>query len=98
MNLSLEPRHSVAVTFNSGRLGNQLSSFASLYSVWKEFKIYNFISVKQWSKMDEVFDLPIHGNALDGNDWPYFIWNNGKIMKNVILIRWDFSLISKNFQ
>ena len=85
MNLSLEPPRSVAVTFNSGRLGNQLSSFASLYSVWKEFNILNFISVGQWSKMDEVFDMPIHGNAIDGNDWPYFIWNNGKNLKEVRL-------------
>ena len=68
---------SVAVTFNIGRLGNQLSSLASLYSVWREFNAYNFITERQWSMINEVFDLPRNPHMLHNDDWPYFIWDKG---------------------
>ena len=77
MNLSLHPFHSVAATFNNGRLGNQMSSFASLYSVWREFKIYNFIKIQQYKKLGEVFDIPIGHNTSTNIDWPFYIWNDG---------------------
>ena len=81
MNFSLDNHHhSIAMTFNPGRLGNQLSSFASLYSVWREFKIYNYISEKQWILLDSVFDLPTrNNNVLESKSagWPYFIWTKG---------------------
>ena len=66
---------SVATTFGNGRLGNQLSTFASIYAVWREFGIYNFISPEQLDKLTEVFDLP--ENKEDSDDWPYFVWNTG---------------------
>ena len=68
---------SVAVTFNIGRLGNQLSSLASLYSVWREFNVYNFITEKQWSMINEVFDVPMNPQTFHNDDWPYFIWDKG---------------------
>jgi hypothetical protein len=78
--LEYHHRHSVATTFNPGRLGNQLSSFASLYSVWREFKIDNYISKKQWVMLDSIFDLPTRKNnelERESDGWPYFIWTKG---------------------
>ena len=77
MRMSEAPQISVASTFNPGRLGNQLSTFASLYSVWREFGIYNFIDHKQLDKLNKVFDLPEPDQ--DSDDWPYFVWDNGNI-------------------
>ena len=77
MKLLLAPPHLLASTFCPGRLGNQLSAFASLYSVWREFGIYNFIGPVQLDRLNNVFDLPETGK--DTNDWPYFIWNEGNM-------------------
>ena len=77
LNLSI-PLHSVAATFNPGRLGNQISSFASLYSVWREFKVRNFINMKQYKMLSDIFDLPIRKEASENVEWPYYIWNDSK--------------------
>ena len=73
----LPPPQSVASTFNPGRLGNQLSTFASLYSVWREFGIYNFVTPGQLDILNNVFDLP--ESDKHSNDWPYFVWNIGNV-------------------
>ena len=65
---------SVAGTFTKTRLGNQLSAFASLYSLWRRFGIYNFISPKQYQKLSEIFILPRPKDPCR-NDWPYFFWS-----------------------
>ena len=75
----LSPPHSVGCAFNGrlmGRIGNQLSRFASMYSVWREFGIYNFIDHGQLDILTNVFDLPESNK--DSDDWPYFVWNTGK--------------------
>ena len=84
MNLSWDIPYSVGTTFNDGRLGNQLSSFATLYSVWREFNIYNFIGEQEWAVIVEVFDLPTVDVGLESNNWPYFIRTTGKIYVSFI--------------
>ena len=82
-NLSLPQTHSVAVTFNNGRLGNQMSSFASLYSVWREFGINYFITIPNWKKLNEVFDLPMSNDNLENIAWPFYILSEGMKIKDI---------------
>ena len=72
---------SIAATFTWQRLGNQLSAFATLYSLWKRFGIYNYINTDQLERLSDVFDLP---EAKSGciNDWPYFVWEPSKFKLN----------------
>ena len=65
---------SVAGTFTKTRLGNQLSAFASLYSLWRRFGIYSFITPNQYQKLCEIFILP-RPKSTCSNDWPYFFWS-----------------------
>ena len=68
---------SLAATFTFTRLGNQLSAFATLYSIWRRFGIYNYINTDQLNRLSEVFDLPkSKSDCID--DWPYFIWEPSK--------------------
>ena len=69
---------SLAATFTFTRLGNQLSAFATLYSIWRRFGIYNYINTDQLNRLSEVFDLPkSKSECID--DWPYFIWEPSKL-------------------
>ena len=89
--MSMKPTHSVATTVGPdrscyGRLGNSLSTFASLYSVWREFGIYNFIGSCQQNDLTNAFDLPVRSSK-DSNDWPYYIWNKGNLSNENIFIK-----------
>ena len=70
---------SLAATFTFTRLGNQLSAFATLYSIWRRFGIYNYINTDQLNRLTNVFDLPkSKSGCID--DWPYFIWDPSKLI------------------
>ena len=80
MNLSMAEMHSVATTFNNGRLGNQLSSFASLFAIWSEFEIPFVLGDEQWKSISRVFSVPTHDDHPGSNIWPYYVINRkGKI-------------------
>ena len=68
---------SVAASFTWQRLGNQLSAFSTLYSIWRQLGIYNYINADQLHKISEVFDLPKSKSGCI-NDWPYFVWEPSK--------------------
>ena len=108
--MSIDYAHpSIAASFTYQRLGNQLSAFATLYSVWRQFGIYNYINTDQLTKISKVFDLP-SSKSVCINDWPYFVWDlrkfscisycklyafiNLTIFLNLLLIY----VISSNFQ
>ena len=73
-------RPSMSGTFTKTRLGNQLSAFASLYSLWRRYGIYNYITPKQYTSLSEVFTLP-RPKSKCINDWPYFIWSSKGIFR-----------------
>ena len=68
---------SIAAAFTWQRLGNQISAFATLYSVWRRLGVYHYINQDQLRRLNEVFDLP---TAKSGciDDWPYFVWDQSK--------------------
>ena len=68
---------SIAGAFCKTRLGNQLSAFASMYSLWRRFGIYNYITRDQYKRLNTVFDLP-NDKSKCVDDWPYFVWKQSK--------------------
>ena len=66
---------SVAANFCETRLGNQMSVFASQYSLSKEFGILNYFTDDQLAKLNAIFDIPKPNSSAD--DWPYYLWDNG---------------------
>ena len=44
---STQPHRSIVASFGNGRLGNQLSNFASSYALMKEYGMYPYISPMQ---------------------------------------------------
>ena len=71
---------SLLSSFCRWRLGNQMSSLATGYALWKLFKIRNFIVGDQYETLKSVFDLPVpKTNHIF--DWPYHVWNES--MKNL---------------
>ena len=74
--ININPSHpSVAANFCETRLGNQMSVFASQYSLWKEFGILNYFTEDQLTKLNSIFDMPKPNSSAD--DWPYYLWDNG---------------------
>ena len=75
---------SIAAAFTWQRLGNQLTVFATLYSVWRRFGIYHYINIDKVRRLNEVFDLPQVKYACI-NDWPYFVWESSKLKSHIIV-------------
>ena len=65
---------SLLSSFYRWRLGNQMSSLATGYALWKLFKIRNFIVGDQYETLKEVFALPIP-KSNHVFEWPYHVWN-----------------------
>ena len=75
---------SIAATFTWQRLGNQLSAFATLYSVWRRLGVYHYINYDQLKRLSTVFDLPApKSGCID--DWPYFLWEAGKLRESLLI-------------
>ena len=67
----------VVATFYKGRLGNQLSSFASCYAISKEYQMYHYLNSKQLGILQKVFDLPELKDVENGS---YYLWDKGRFM------------------
>ena len=76
---SKKSRKSIAVTFCHTRLGNQLSAFASTYSLWRRYGMHNYINDGQFQQLTKVFELPLKPQDKENGigEWPYYVWNNG---------------------
>ena len=71
----------IATTFGQGQLGNQMSTFASLYAIRREFGIYNFVGPHQLNAIAKAFDLPYPIKSPEDIDsWPYLVWDDSKHM------------------
>ena len=68
---------SIGGAFCKTRLGNQLSAFASMYSLWRRYGIYNYIIPEQYERLNAVFDLPNRKSECV-DDFPYFVWKKSK--------------------
>ena len=75
---------SLLSSFCRWRLGNQMSSLATGYALWKLFKIRNFIVGDQYETLKSVFDLPVP-KSNHVFDWPYHVWNES--MKNLYKLK-----------
>ena len=70
-----DPPHSIVGSFGQGRLGNQLSNFASCYALMKDYGMYHYLNSFQLRILQNVFVLPdSHGS----DNSPYYIWDEGK--------------------
>ena len=77
INLSLtHPQLSIVAVLDLGRLGNQLSNFATCYAIWKEYGMYHHLRAMQLKLIRKVFDLPTFEE--EDNNAPYYLWNPGK--------------------
>ena len=76
INLNLTyPHISIVASLGNGRLGNQLSNFASCYAIWKEYGMYHHLNSMQLQLLENVFQLP---QLEDQDNDPYYFWNTGK--------------------
>ena len=77
INLSLaHPQVSIVASGGKGRLGNQLSNFASCYAIWKEYGMHHYLESMQLNIIETVFELPKFKE--EDNNAPYYIWDPGK--------------------
>ena len=77
INLSLaQPQVSIVAIVGMGRLGNQLSTFASCYAIWKEYGMYHYLDSMQLKIIEKAFELPKFEE--EDNNAPYYIWDPGK--------------------
>ena len=58
-----------------GRLGNQLSNFASGYALWRDFGILNYMDPEQLKIIGNVFKLPTYEENDDNAR--YYVWLKG---------------------
>ena len=80
MNLNLtHPQTSIVASLGNGRLGNQLSNFASCFAIWKEYGMYPYLDSMQLGLIEKVFDLP---KLEDTNNASYHLWNKGKYIRS----------------
>ena len=76
MNLDLtHPQRSVVASLGNGRLGNQLSNFASCFAISKEYGMYHYLNTMQLGLIEKVFDLP---KLEDTDNASYYLWDTGK--------------------
>ena len=75
INLKLSsPQRSIVASLGNGRLGNQLSNFASCYAISKEYVMYHYLNSMQLEILQNVFDLPKWNNVENGS---YYLWDTG---------------------
>ena len=77
MNLKLyHPQKSIVASLGDGRLGNQLSNFASGYAIMKEYGMYPYLGSNQLKSLRKVFLLPELSNQ---DDTSFFLWEEGML-------------------
>ena len=75
MNLKLaNPQRSIVASLGNGRLGNQLSNFASCYAVSKEYEMHHYLNSMQLELLQNVFQLPELNDLENGS---YYFWDTG---------------------
>ena len=80
MNLELgHPQRSVVASLGNGRLGNQMSNFASCYALFKEYNMYHYLNSMQLGLLKKVFILP---ELEDTDDASYYFWDEGQFIAN----------------
>ena len=70
------PQRSVVASFGDGRLGNQLSNFATCYAIQKEYKMYHYLNTFQLELLTNVFDFS--NVPIDADKSSYYLWDEGK--------------------
>ena len=70
------PQRSVVASFGDGRLGNQLSNFATCYAIQKEYKMYHYLNTFQLELLTNVFDFS--NVPIDADRSSYYLWDEGK--------------------
>ena len=76
MNLKLaNPQRSIVASFGNGRLGNQMSNFASCYAIMKEYGMYHYLNSMQLKLLQNVFLL---STLSDTDNASYHLWGKGK--------------------
>ena len=70
------PQRSVVASLGNGRLGNQLSNFATCYAIQKEYKMYHYLNTFQLELLTNVFDFS--KVPIDADDSSYYLWDEGK--------------------
>ena len=77
MNLKLHhPQRSIVASLGNGRLGNQMSNFASCYAVMREYGMYPYLNPSQLHALQKVFILPRLSNK---ENQSYYLWEKGKL-------------------
>ena len=69
------PQKSIVASLGNGRLGNQMSNFASGYAIMKEYGMYPYLGSNQLKSLRKVFLLPEHANHDNAS---FFLWEKGK--------------------
>ena len=64
-------------SFGQGRLGNQLSNFASCYALMKDYGMYHYLNSFQLRILQNVFVLQ---DSQGSNNSSYYIWDEGKYL------------------
>ena len=70
------PQKSIVASLGNGRLGNQMSNFASGYAIMKEYGMYPYLGSNQLKSLRKVFVLPELSNRDDAS---FFLWEKGKL-------------------
>ena len=70
------PQRSIVASLGNGRLGNQMSNFASCYAVMREYGMYPYLNPSQLHALQKVFILPRLPN---GENQSYYLWEKGKV-------------------
>ena len=68
------PQKSIVASMGNGRLGNQMSNFASTYAIMKEYGMYPYLNSNQLNALKKVFLLPEPSNS---DEALYFLWEKG---------------------
>ena len=76
MNLWLNhPQRSIVASLGNGRLGNQMSNFASCYALMREYGMYHYLDAEQLKLLENVFVLP---EIVDDDNASYYLWDTSK--------------------
>ena len=75
---------SLLTSFCRWRLGNQLSSLATGYALWRRFGIRNVIVGDQFDSLRDIFYIPVPKKNII-SDWPYYVWNESMSTHNSLL-------------
>ena len=76
MNLDLShPQRSIVASLGNGRLGNQMSNFASCYALMKEYGMYHYLDAEYLKLVEKVFVMP---EVVDDDNASYYLWDTSK--------------------